>query len=472
MASNVSNNYMLALCKTVYEDGVANDKYQSSQFLNDMVKEGLDLGKELKYAAQYGDGGNYGVEYDLISNNPTSGVRNLEWTAEAGRINGLFFITQPDILFTDSDKKAYMDALANNMSGCYSGMSRTLATFLYGGKAGVIDKIQADITLTTLTDVYIPVTSAGALKMDVGTRIVIATAGAADSAIPTSPLAASGAYGTVTKWDDEGVYVTFEAGFSGLTLYKGDYIELYTARRGNAYNGIEGLPDIIPYIGHRDDSDTNWTNYIATDFRGVDRSQAVSKLAGQYVRADSTATTPNSDALAKLLMKVKRAGRRSEDIRLVINDNTFSKLADELKGNTWQSSNATAAGKIAATVGINNIGVAFEEAFTNKLYTDPYCTEDLAYAYDKSDFRFRDVGYVASKVLNPVGNGAEGAYDIEAVGKQGVSDELPSLGNYQKLFQITQNGKDGAGNLWEVSARIFGLFQSKYTSRNGVAELV
>ena len=184
MANNLSTNYMLALCKTVYEEGVANDKYQASQFLSDMSKEGADFGKEIKYAAQYGDGGNFGVEYDLISNNPTTGVQNLEWTMTPGRIAGLFFINQPDMLMTDTDKKAYMDALANNMSGCYSGLSRTLATFLYGGKAGVIDQIQADITVSALTNVKIPVTSAGALKMDKGTRIVFASAGAANTATP------------------------------------------------------------------------------------------------------------------------------------------------------------------------------------------------------------------------------------------------------------------------------------------------
>lgn len=470
MATNVSNNYMLALCKTVYEDGVANDKYQASQFLSDMIKEGAEFGKEIKYAAQYGDGGNFGVEYDLLSNDIVTGVQNLEWTMEPGRIMGLFTINQPDMLMTDTDKKAYMDALANNMSGCYSGMSRTLATFLYGGKAGVIDQLQADMTISTLTNQYIALTTAGALKLDVGSRIVFATAGSAGAAVPTSSLAASGAYATVTSWDDTGVYVTFDSAFSGVTLYAGDYIELYTARRGTTYNGIEGLPDIIPSLNGRSGSD--WESYIATEFRGVDRSLAVSKLAGQYVAADSTASTPNTDALVKLLKKVKRAGRRSEDIRMVINDESFESLMSELKGNTWQSSNAANGGKVAATAGMNNIGVAFEEAFTNKLYTDAYCTEGKVYAYDKADFRFRDVGHVASKVLDPVSNGAEGVYEIEAVGKQGIGDPAVAQVNYQKLFEIVPNGKDGSGNLWEISAKIFGNFQSKYTARNGVADLV
>ena len=475
MANNISDTYMKTLLKTVYESGVANDKYQSSQFLADMLKEGADFGKEIKYAAQYGDGGNFGSEYDLISSNKTTGAQNLEWTMDCGRLVGLFDVSQPEILMSDTETKAYMDILANKMSGCFSGMSRTLATYLYGGEAGVIDQIQSNITISSLTGVTIPVTSAGALKMDVGTRIVFATAGAANTAVPKSPLAASGAYATVTGWDDESVTVTFESAFTGVTLYAGDYIELYTARRGNAYNGIQGLPDIIPSVADR--TGDAWfkgdgTGYIEQDFRGVDRSIAVSKLAGQFVKADSTNTVdPNSEALVKLLKKGKRAGGRSEEIKIVINDNSFENLAKELKGNVWQSTNAANAERQAATAGKNSIGVAFEEAFTNKLYTDAYCPEKTAYMYRKNDFRFKDVGNVSSRVLNPVANDSEGKYEIKAVGNQGFNGTVSSQLNVDKLFNVVPNGSNGAGPLFEISAFIYGNFLSRETAGNGVAKL-
>ena len=67
-------------------------------------------------------------------------LRNIEWTAEQGYMVGMFDINQPEILTTSEERGAYMKALANKMAGCFDGMSKTLAMYLYGGKYGVIDK--------------------------------------------------------------------------------------------------------------------------------------------------------------------------------------------------------------------------------------------------------------------------------------------------------------------------------------------
>ena len=90
MANIVSNNYVKALLKTVYLSGVANNKYQNSPVLSAIKKEDWGSGKEIKYAAQYGNGGNFGSVYNTLVNNPTSGVKNLEWTAKQGYATGFF----------------------------------------------------------------------------------------------------------------------------------------------------------------------------------------------------------------------------------------------------------------------------------------------------------------------------------------------------------------------------------------------
>ena len=52
MAGNlVSNAYMQSLLKTVYLNGVYNNKYQNSPVLSEIGKESWDGGKEIKYAA-------------------------------------------------------------------------------------------------------------------------------------------------------------------------------------------------------------------------------------------------------------------------------------------------------------------------------------------------------------------------------------------------------------------------------------
>lgn len=468
--AEISKPFLSSLLKIVYdESGVANDKFQCSQFLNEVQKENFPIGEEYRYAACVGDGGNFGSSYELMSNNPTDGARYLQWAMKQGHISGLFYASMIGELLTDEAKKAYMDELAANMSSCYAGTSRTLATYAFGGRAGAIDKIQEEITVSTLSGVKIKLTSAGLMKLDQGSRIVFATEGATDKATAESPLLANGAYATVTKLLDDGVEVTFQSAFTGLTIYKGDYIELYTARRGNKFLGIEGFADIIPSVGNREGDE--WEAYITKDFRGVDRSQAVTRLAGQFVKAESTGDHRYSDALVSLLKKGKKAGNRSSDIKIVINDDKFDEVSKELRNNVWQSVNGTA-GKIGSTVGQNEIGVAFEQAFTNKLYVDPYCWYDKAYMYRPYDFKFADLGNVASKVINPTSNDSEGKYDVKAVGRQGFGSTISAELNRDKLFTVIPNGaKDDNGPMFEITAHIFGNFKSKETVANGVAVL-
>lgn len=463
--AEISKSLVKQLTKIVYdESGVANDRWQASQFLSEVEKETFPIGDEFRYAACVSDGGNFGSSYEMLSNNPTDGAHYLQWAMKEGHALGLFYASMIGDLTTNEGKKAYMDELEANMSACYSGLSRTIATFAFGGRTGAIDKLKEELTISTLTNVKIPLSTSGLMKVQKGTRLVFATASETDKAFAESPLAANGAYATVTQKLDDGVIVTFESAFTGLTLYKGDYIELHTARRGNKFLGIEGLPDIIPASERFD------ATYITKDFRGVDRSQDVTALCGQYVKAEAEGEYRHADALDTLLERGKMAGNRSSDIRIVMGGESWKNLQKELRNNTWQSANGTA-GKIGSTIGMNDIGVAFEQAFTNKLYVDPYCWDGRAYMYRPYDFKFADVGNVASKVLNPVSNGSEGKAEIQAVGRQGFGSEINSAINVDKLFTVIPNGaKDDNGPLFEITAHIFGNFKSKETIANGVVE--
>lgn len=461
----VNDAYIKALLKTVYLKGVYNNKYQNSPILHDIAKESWEGGKEIKYAAQYGNGGNFGSNYGLIANNQTTGVRNLEWSMEPGYVFGLFNIDQPEILSSADERGAYMKALENKMAGAFDGLSKTLALYLYGGKAGVIDKVKEGFTLAS-TGNTIKITSAGAIKLDLGSRFVIASEGADNTATPTSALL--NAVCTVTGIDDE--TITFNASAAGETVYVGDYIELYSARTGNTFTGIEGLADIIPTFGNR--TGTAWENYIKTDFRGVDRSQAVSRLAGQFVKAGSTGDTRLSDALVSLLKKTKRAGGVNDII--VINDETFANVAKEIDYQKMQGTNGSTAEKQRFTAGLNNLGVAFEDAFINRTVVDPYCTEQVAYMFDKEDLKLFDMGNV-SKVLDKVANDSLGKPEIEGTGDAGIGDVVESKINFDKLFTVMPNGNASADNIFgpsmTVSANIYANFMLRRTASAGAAVL-
>ena len=469
--SIVQNSFMQKLLKTVYLDGVANNKYQSSPVLAAIEKKNWAGGDVIKYAAQYGNGGNFGSVYNMVANNPTSGAKNLEWEMTQGYAFGLFDIDQPEILTSESDTGAYMSILANKMSACFDGLSKTMAMYLYGGKYGVIDQVKdtgSGITIQA-TNTF-ELTSAGALKMDVGTRFVIATAAQADKAVPGSDLLGSNSTPvifTVTAIDDK--FVTATASVTGGTVYNGDYIELYSARSGSEARGFEGLADIIPVIANRDKTDTRWTTYIRTAFRGVDRSVNADRLAGQFVKAEASGDTRLTDALVTLLKKTKRAGGLNNMI--IINDETWEQVGKELglAANMRQLSNV-GSNKNRATFGVSELATAFGDAFIDRTVIDPYCTEGTAYSIEKDDLAFYDLGNV-SKVLSPVSNGQMGKYDIKNVGEQGIGSEPTAKLNMDKLFTITPGAAGEYGPAFTISANVYGNFMLRKTASAGVAVL-
>lgn len=469
--SIVQNSFMQKLLKQVYLDGVANNKYQSSPVLAAIEKKNWAGGDVIKYAAQYGNGGNFGSVYNMVANNPTSGAKNLEWEMTQGYAFGLFDIDQPEILTSESDTGAYMSILANKMSACFDGLSKTMAMYLYGGKYGVIDQVKdtgSGITIQA-TNTF-ELTSAGALKMDVGTRFVIATAAQADKAVPGSDLLGTNSTPvifTVTAIDDK--FVTATASVAGGTVYNGDFIELYSARSGSEARGFEGLADLIPTIANRDKSDTRWQNYIKTAFRGVDRSVNADRLAGQFVKAEASGDTRLTDALVTLLKKTKRAGGLNNMI--IINDETWEQVGKELglAANMRQLSNV-GSNKNRATFGVSELATAFGDAFIDRTVIDPYCTEGTAYSIEKDDLAFYDLGNV-SKVLGPVSNGQMGKYDIKNVGEQGIGSEPTAKLNMDKLFTITPGAAGEYGPAFTISANVYGNFMLRKTASAGVAVL-
>lgn len=458
---------MMNLLKTVYLSGMTNLKPQNSPVLHKIKKANWGGGKELKYAAQVGQGGNFGADYALLSaassQGSVGGVRNLEWTAEQGYLTGMFDINMPEILTTAEERGAYMTALSNKLAGCFDGMSKTMALFLYGGKYGVIDQFKEDVEIAT-TGNRISITSAGAIKIDINSRFVIASAGAANTALPKSPLL--NAVCTVTAIGDD--WIEFDS-TNAVQAYAGDYIELYGSRNGTQVHGIEGLAEIIPSYGDRDTSDTRWTDYRDDTFRGVDRSLSESRLMGQFAKAETTGDSRLTDALVSLLKKTKRAGGLNNVV--IINDETWDKVGEELgiQRNLWQATNS-GNDKNRFTAGYSELATAFGDAFVGRTVIDPYCTEGLAYMLDTDDLAFYDLGNVM-KVIDPVSNDQLGKPSMEAVGDQGIGSEPGSKINFQKLFTITEGAKGSFGPALEVAVHVFGNYILRDTASAGVAVL-
>lgn len=459
MANIVQEQMIRNLLKTVYLTGVSNALYQNSPILSDIKKSSWDGGKEIKYAVLYGAGGAVGSNYAEVLQNGST-VMNGEWSMTPGYMTSVFGIDQPELLTTASERGAYMKALQNKMVGNYTRLSRTLATYLYGGKYGVIDKLKEDLEITAGTNT-VKLTSAGTMKLDVGSKFVIASDGAGTST-PASPLL--DAVCTVTKIDDDVITFTSTATVSAKA---GDFVELYTARNGSDVNGIEGLADILPAFAGRTGS--AWEQYIATPFRGIDRSVATNRLAGQFVKAEAEGNTRKSDALVSLLKKCKRAGGVNDTI--ILNDNTWSDIAKEFGINS-QLIQAINLGeeKNRATKGLTAFQVAFGDAFIDRVKSDPYMIEDMAFMLDMSDLEFYDMGNIG-RVIDPVRNGQIGKVNVDSVGDAGFGDNPQSGINFDKLFTVESGAAGVFGPSLLIGTHVYGNFKLGQTAGSGVADL-
>ena len=492
MAVNpVTIPYMYQLLKRVYKPGVTNNKVQGSPTLSKIKRAAWEGGESLQYATQYGNGGDVGASFSEIVSKPSSiGAQNAQWSMLQGHLAAYFNIEQPEILISDSETGAYMKVLDNKMSATFDRLAKVLAIYLFGGKYGVVDSLKegyvvgdttldssttsATITGGTITFSKLP--QATALKLQRGMRFQIASAGSANAAVPGSALLGNGSYfEVVSKTKDSVTAAVHNEAGGTLTVYLGDFIELFGARTKGGYGenataiGPEGLPDLIPSIGNRDASDTRWTKTIEANFRGVDRSVAEEELAGQFVLGEATGKMKDMNAITELLSLVKGfGGGQASKTNVIVNNVKWGDIGKELGINAaqWQAINSGNV-KNRYTNGISELSAAFGDAFTD-VTMDLYCPYDTAYMYDQDDLTFYDVGNVGA-VLDPVSNDQMGKYEINAVGNQGIGDNPSTQLNIKKLFSIADavSNTDYSEQM-RITAHIYGNFMLERTSSSGV----
>ena len=429
----ITNDYMKALLHTVYVSGVANAKKQGSTVLGKIKKAPFE-GKEMKYAAQYANGGNFGVNYGAIVGAMDEGVRNVEWTMEPGHLTGVFSINQPEVLSSATDRAAYMKIIANKMSGCFDGLAKTLATFMYYGKDGIIGKV------VSATGQTITVDRSTALNMDLGTKFrVVSDIGDYNSAPVLTVVAKS--KGVIT--------------FSGTASPAAGNLIVLNAK-GNGISGPDGLADIIP-------TERTEENKM---FRGVDRSKAWDNLAGQVVTAEDHTGAKMADALVELLKEVKLAG--GTNVSLIINDDDYDTITKALGLNQYYFIGVNSGdSKNHVTKGMTSLATAFGDAFTGNAIIDPHCPKGVAYMFDMDDFTFYGMNGI-DKVISPVLNDQLGKYDIEAVGDAGIGDNPSVQLNMDKLFTISEGQADEVGPTFLIAAHLYGNFAIRDTAACGV----
>jgi hypothetical protein len=433
----ITNDEMMKLLKPVFLSGVANAKNVGSKLEALMKVESGEGGKDFRYASQYSNGGNFGVSYNSITNNPDVGVRNEEWVGKYGHLTGFFDVTQPETdISVPSNRAAYMNLIANKMSGCFDGLAKTLATYMYVGKDGVLGTVESTSGST------ITVKRSTAIKMDLGTRFrVVSTLADYDTAAVLTVVGKS-----------KGV-ITFSGTPSG-TITAGDLVVLNG--RGTRLQGPDGLEDFIPTV--RDNT--------TAMFREVNRAKAWDNLAGQVVATSANATGEEmAQALVELLKEITMFG---DKVSLIINNNDYDKITKALGLDKYYWIGANMGNeKNHVTKGVSSLAVAFGDAFTGKAIIDPYCPEGVAYMINLDDFTFIGLNNI-EKVIRPVTSKEDGdKYDIESIGDAGIGNNPHVQLNMDKLFTIAQGQDDEVGPTFRIAAHLYGNFVIRDTSAIG-----
>lgn len=453
--------------KTIYETEVVKNRYQNSVTLESIKKSRWNGGEVIEYLAQTGNGGNYGAQYDTLVDNPSSGAQYDKWQMTQGYATGWFKVDQPDNLMTAYKDGAFLRKVSGEMAATFDGISKTIGgAYLFGGKHGALGKVvTAPASAVAASGNVMTVQHSARVKMGKGLRFQVMS-----GEVPNESNIGTAVYTVTSINGDE---ITFSASVAGETIAAGDTLILYTAylstaASGSKFLGMEGLPELIPCYGDRNSA--AWETYIATNFRGVDRSSDVEMLAGQFVKADATGDTRYADALFELLGKTMDAGGRNN--RQVISTKTWAEIGKQLgvSGNLWQAFDNSAASKTGVTIGMNNLATAFGDSFIGRTTRDVQCPDDLAYQFEMDDLEYVDLGNI-DPIINGTSQGQVGLASIEQTGDQGFGETIAPKINENKLFNVEFGAKGTYGPAVIVSCNAFGNFRLRKTGSAGVAKL-
>lgn len=378
MGAPTSDSGLLGLYKVWYtEKELQNLLFRNSPVLEKIPKKRIG-GKTYNYAMLYGRGGAVAGDATIAAAVAATTAKIAECAAGIGKIFSVFNITNLEKMASADKRGAYAPAAIAKMFAATEGARKTLASALYGSGFGEITTINNGGVVAAGLDTM---TVSSVIGFEVGTRFVVTSASSA-TALPSSALVGGGVGTpfTVTAIDDTLKTITFDPVVPAATFVDHAWLNLYGSRDGSG-NGLlpEGLGALLPSFFAR--TGANWTGYIGTAFRGVTRSAAVSRLAGNYYKL--TGGEHYADALIKGIKLCRRQGGRPD--MLVINDDDLSTLTQELTVHTnyMQLINtADKNNKNAITAGVESAAYMFSTSYLDLVLDDPFCPAGTAFILD------------------------------------------------------------------------------------------
>ena len=368
-----ADNAILAILKVWYKDGVENLLFRNSPVVREIKKTRVE-GKEQRFASVYSRGGAVAGDALIAQNKAAQNVKNAEFVVTPGQLFSLFTYNAKEVQASLSKRGAYMKVAGNKAFAATEALRKTLAAAFYGrgyGELAILGTANATLVAAASAGADVDLTLADdvIMKIDVGSDLVLKTsiASATEAAILT-----------VKAIDGNTVTVTVPTAYAAAAAT--DVIALRGSMDSNGNPILPmGIDGWLPIVGARAAASTDWATYKATPLFGVNRSVNVEGLMGNFYY-DSTATK-KSEEIQKLILKCRRRGSQADFI--VLNDNDWLDVANEIQSTNTYFTQTTTKSKRMANVGFNKLSAGFSTNFIDVIYDDPYCPKGKFYVLDK-----------------------------------------------------------------------------------------
>lgn len=411
-AANMEKNL-----KIWYEDRVETLLKKNSSALREVPIIRVE-GKQQNFSAIYSRGGAVSSNALYAEAKAANNVKNAEFTVTPGQLFSVFSYNVKEVQASMSKRGAYMKVAGRKAYAATEALRKTLAAAYYGrgfGELQVIGTANATAIAAGVAAGTVDVTLAPSviMKIDVDSDLVL-----------KSSISSATEKGLFTVQAINGDTVTLLVGTADATAAATDVLVLRGSMdgAGNA-NMPVGLDGWLPIVAGRDNSVSDWTNYIATPFFGVNRSVNVEGCAGSfYYNASSTSLKKD---IQELLRRARRQGSEADFI--IMNDADFLALDEEINTTNTYFTQTSTRSKRQANIGLDKVSASFSTNFIDLIYDDPFCPEGKFYILDKKDVELWAYTNAEIAEKDGISGNNPGKQDPEEFDNKGHEDESYKL---------------------------------------------
>lgn len=426
-------------------------------------------GKAYNFSAISGRGGAVAGNYLQAEALASETGSQAEFSVEPGAIWATHTINKVDLAAAKSNLGAYAPIFKREFYRSTASLRKTLSSAFYGRGYGEFGINPSAITVAdTSTEYSVVLDPSATQKVDKDTRIVFKTniGDAEESALAT---------GVVTKLLPGMKGFKFRAdAVPSAAIPAGAIICV----KGSTVPGTSkpllpiGLDAWFPIVKGRDETETDWTSFIATTFCGEDRSTMVDRLAGAFYKPAS-ASEKILDSLQNALLINRAMGGDADLIAMNLFDRAEAAKEIAVQNQYRSSTESKSARKV--NVGFEDFSVSASTNIVDLIVDDIDCPRYKFYVLTKSSIAMliwlakqdqnKDDGIGTMEPGKPDINDADDFAFGEGISKLNVNDYVTVTDNaktWRGPAVLVTLGFVGALACFDPSANVVGYLPAAY----------